>query len=171
MNKKMDVVNVAEDVKVSPKDKLSVFKNACERFKEIKAQITALDKEAKKYKSVIDEYMDYNVNKDTRNHRWYSMGDYYVQRQCRVATPELNEDYAKELFESKGVLNEVAKEVIEYEYDGEVIARMVSEGIITEEEFNILFPPGKVTYATCIITKAAKEKYDSELASGELDAR
>lgn len=166
MTKKMEVINVAEEVVVTPQEELTVFKNACERFKEIKAQMTALDKEAKKYKAVIDAYMDLKINKDTRNHRWYQMGDYYVQRQCRVATPQFNEEYAKELFESKGLMNVVAKEVVDYEYDGEIIARLVGDGVITEEEFNTLFPPGKVTYATCIISKEAKEKYDSEVLGG-----
>ena len=167
MAKKMEVVNVAEEMELTPQEELSVFKNACERFKEIKAQMAALDKESKKYKAIIDAYMDLKVNKDTRNHRWYEMGDYYVQRQCRVETPTMNEEYAKELFESKGLLEVVAKPVTDYEYDGEIIARLVQDGDITEEEFDKLFPPGKVTYATCIISKEAKEKYDSEVLGGE----
>lgn len=163
--KKVKIINVVSEPEVEQTLTEEDFKSVCKEYRSLKEQMSVLEKTIKQYKEIIDEYMDAHCQLDTRGHRWFSVGDYYLERQRRQATPKLKEEEAGEILKKLGVYDQVVKEVTDYEYNGDVLAQLVSEGKIPEEDFNKMFEPGKISYATLVISKEAKEKYEDELAS------
>lgn len=110
--------------------------------------LDSLKHQIDEYKKTLNDAVTEHGEEDEKGHRWMSAGRYLLQRQRRQGKKTLNLDRAEGWAKTKGIWEEVSKQVTVLDEDAllaYVFSHKNEEGL--EEEFQELHDAPPVSYA------------------------
>lgn len=140
---------------------VSIINGLVQEYHDLKTRKAQIEKRMKEVTKDIKDYLSKNVQADAKGNR-YLEDDKFTFGTMARKTITLDQDKARVYFAQQGLLDDVLE--VKTFVSEEKIAKLVANGLITEEDVQALANV-KTTYAIDIKEKKAEEIVDVEVAS------